>query len=123
MQQHLYGTDNNKRFEIREHLDPFLSKQIQKLRNLVFRDLEQSDAGEYIFQAENVVGTRESNRARLSVYSELIVPLVKPYCPSDPMDVTVNDGNNISLECEVGGEPKLTWTGMLLITDRIKRLK
>ena len=67
--------NNNKRFKIREHLDPFLSKQIQKLRNLVFRDLEQSDAGEYIFQAENVVGTGESNRDRLSVYSELIVPL------------------------------------------------
>ena len=60
-----------------EHLDPSSSKRITKTDtgNLVIRDVEKSDAGEYFCQAENLVGTRESDRARLSVYSELILLL------------------------------------------------
>ena len=38
--------------------------------------------------------------------------LVKPYFLSDPVDVTAREGEDISLECEVGGDPSpvFTWT-------------
>jgi len=106
-----------------EHLDPSSSKRITKTDtgNLVIRDVEKSDAGEYFCQAENLVGTRESDRARLSVY-------IKPYFISDPIDVTAREGDNISLECEVGGEPKpkFTWTredGKALSNEKNATLK
>ena len=37
---------------------------------------------------------------------------VKPYFLSDPVDVTAREGEDISLECEVGGDPSpvFTWT-------------
>ena len=37
---------------------------------------------------------------------------VKPHFLSDPIDVTAREGDDISLECDVGGEPrpKITWT-------------
>ena len=34
------------------------------------RDAERSDAGQYYCRAENLVGTRDSDAARLSVHSE-----------------------------------------------------
>jgi len=90
-----------------EHLDPNSSKRIRKTEtgNLVIRDVEKSDAGEYFCRAENMVGKRDSDNARLSVH-------IKPYFTSDPIDVTAREGDDISLECEVGGEPKpkITWT-------------
>ena len=56
-----------------EHLDPSSSKRITKTDtgNLVIRDVEKSDDGEYICRAENLVGTRDSDPARLSVHGEL----------------------------------------------------
>ena len=36
----------------------------------MIRDVEKYDAGEYLCRAQNMVGTRDSDVARLSVYSE-----------------------------------------------------
>ena len=57
-----------------ELLDPSSSKRITKTEsgNLVIRDVEKTDAGEYFCRAENIVGIRDSIVARLSVHSELI---------------------------------------------------
>ena len=37
---------------------------------------------------------------------------VSPFFLSDPEDVTVREGDDISLECQVGGDPRpsFTWT-------------
>ena len=90
-----------------EPLDPGSSKRIRQTEtgNLVIRDVEKSDAGEYFCQAENMVGTRTSDVARLSVH-------IKPSFLADPEDVTAREGDDVSLHCEVGGEPKprITWT-------------
>ena len=90
-----------------EHLDPSSSKRIRQTEtgNLVIRDVEKSDAGEYFCSAENMVGTRKSDVARLSVH-------IKPAFISDPDDVTAREGDDVTLSCDVRGEPKprVTWT-------------
>ena len=49
---------------------------------------------EHFCQAENMVGTRSSDVARLSVH-------VKPAFIEDPEDVTAREGDNVSLHCKV----------------------
>eukprot|EP00092_Neocalanus_flemingeri_P031723 GFUD01034457.1.p1 GENE.GFUD01034457.1~~GFUD01034457.1.p1 ORF type:complete len:1341 (+),score=224.87 GFUD01034457.1:285-4307(+) len=90
-----------------EYFDPSSSKRISKTEtgNLVIRDVEKSDSGEYFCRAENMVGTRDSDVARLSVH-------IKPSFISDPIDVTAREGEDVSLTCDVSGEPKPTFTWM-----------
>ena len=56
-------------------LDPASSKRIRvtETGNLVIRDAEKSDAGEYYCRAENMVATRDSDVARLSVHGKKIL--------------------------------------------------
>ena len=90
-----------------EELDPASSKRIRMTDtgNLVIRDVEKSDAGEYFCQvlllllcntcqAKNMVGTRSSDVARLSVH-------VKPAFLEDPEDVTAREGDDVTLHCKV----------------------
>ena len=90
-----------------EHLDPASSKRIRKTEtgNLVIRDTEKSDAGEYYCRAENLVGSRDSDVARLSVH-------IAPFLLSDPVDLTARAGDDVTLECRAGGEPRprFTWS-------------
>ena len=54
----------------REHSDLFSSILIRQTEtgNLVIHDTEKSDAAEYFCQADNMIGTRKSDFARLSVH-------------------------------------------------------
>ena len=47
-----------------------------------------------MFQAKNMVGTRSSDVARLSVH-------VKPAFIEDPEDVTAREGDDVALHCKV----------------------
>ena len=57
-----------------DYLDPASSKRIRMSEsgNLVIRDVEKSDDGDYVCRAENMVGSRDSDVAHLSVHGELV---------------------------------------------------
>lgn len=53
-----------------KHLTMILYKDNDAYYDVDVRDAERSDAGQYYCRAENLVGTRDSDTARLSVHSE-----------------------------------------------------
>ncbi len=60
--------------------------------------VRQTDSGFYTCVARSMVGTKESNAARLSVYE-------KPRFVRRPDDVTAEVGNDILFNCRVSGDP------------------
>jgi len=89
-----------------EPVNPMDSKRIHisETGNLVIKDVEKTDAGDYVCQAANMAGSRESDVATLSVH-------VRPYFVSEPEDVNAREGEDVTLDCQVSGDPapRITW--------------
>ena len=97
-------------------LDPSSSKRIRvtETGNLVIRDAENSDTGEYFCRAENMVAVRDSDVARLSVHGKFIT-LGYEYPLSTLLVILclmiIHGGQRVKL-----GEQSLNWVDFCVVT-------
>ncbi|CAN7939524.1 unnamed protein product, partial [Ixodes hexagonus] len=71
--------------------------------SLLIADVRHADQGRYVCRAANLVGTRDTPVATLSVHT-------KPYFVRVPEDVTTLADESVEFECKVNGDPKPTVT-------------
>uniref|UniRef100_A0A915HN40 Roundabout n=1 Tax=Romanomermis culicivorax TaxID=13658 RepID=A0A915HN40_ROMCU len=72
--------------------------------DLIIMDVQTSDAGFYSCVATNLVGTRETEAAKLTIYE-------KPKFDREPQDTTVEVGGDVDFGCRISGDPPpvVTW--------------
>ncbi|XP_042145799.1 roundabout homolog 1 isoform X2 [Ixodes scapularis] len=71
--------------------------------SLLIADVRHADQGRYVCRAANLLGTRETPAATLSVHT-------KPYFVRVPEDVTTLADETVEFQCKVNGDPKPTVT-------------
>ncbi|XP_040355859.1 roundabout homolog 1 [Ixodes scapularis] len=71
--------------------------------SLLIADVRHADQGRYVCRAANLLGTRETPAATLSVHT-------KPYFVRVPEDVTTIADDSVEFQCKVNGDPKPTVT-------------
>ncbi|CAN8014272.1 unnamed protein product, partial [Ixodes persulcatus] len=71
--------------------------------SLLIADVRHADQGHYVCRAANLLGTRETPAATLSVHT-------KPYFVRVPEDVTTISDESVEFQCKVNGDPKPTVT-------------
>ncbi|XP_077483594.1 roundabout homolog 2-like isoform X6 [Amblyomma americanum] len=71
--------------------------------SLLIADVRPADQGRYVCRAANMLGTRDSPPALISVHT-------KPYFVRVPEDVTTLAEESVEFQCKVNGDPKPTVT-------------
>lgn len=85
-------------------LDQDMRRTVHQTGDLIITDVQPVDAGFYTCLARNMVGTRETEAVKLTVYE-------KPKFSKEPQDTTIEVGGDVDFACRISGDPPpvITW--------------